>query len=316
MSQSDRFAALDMGQSGIAANGDLRKFNGIRKIFYDGYWIRYYEPPPESFGEKKNLLDALTRRAFHHTEPGINTPGERLDQVRKAYDEETDPQRKRVNAAMLAGSLFNRATDIFTAIVNLEERGIIVTEHDDLMQQCENCLNEALSLCGNVKHHSGEEGVDELWGEPVKVFTMSIADYYLSRYRKIAQAMKEIDQIGNIVNTTICRLPWFTGSYELIEGFIDIAKSESEVLRSDSDYLRIWPEFVADGEKILSYQPDIPDNAGSSLERHIKRGNNLLVAGKNLITWIANIRVPMPVSTAQYLEKCTKYRENTRKFLD
>ncbi len=314
MMRSARPVQPDAAKPGTFSNGDLQQANGIQKIFCDGYWIRYYEPPPESFSAKKQLLDALTRRTFHHTEPGINTPGDRLDQVRRAYLEETDPQRKRVNAAMLAGSLFNRATDIFTAIVDLEERGIVITEDDDLMKQCERCLNEALSLCDNVKHYSGEEGVDELWGEPVKVFTMSIADYYLSRYRKIAQAMKEIDQIGEIINVTICALPWFKGSYPLIEGFIQVAKSESEVLRSDPDYLRIWPEFVADGEKILNFQPHIPEDASTSLERHIKRGFNLLCAGKNLITWIANIRVPMPVSTEQYLKKCEDYRENTLKF--
>ena len=314
MTESDRPGKLDSPKAETFVNGDLQRTNGIRKIFYDGYWIRYYEPPAESFSAKKRLLDALTRRAFHHTEPGINTPGDRLDSVRKAYDEETDPQRRRVNAAMLAGSLFNRATDIFTAIVDLEERGIVVTENDDLMKQCESCLTEALSLCTNVKHYSGEEGVDELWGEPVKVFTMSIADYYLSRYRKIAQAMKEIDHIGEIIDMTICSLPWFEGSYPLMEGFIKIAKSESEVLRSDPDYLRIWPEFVADGEKILNFQPNIPEDAGTCLERHINHGFNLLCAGKNLITWIANIRVPMPVSTEQYLKKCALYRENTLKF--
>lgn len=316
MTQSGRPGKLDSSKSGTFANGDLQQANGIQKIFYDGYWIRYYEPPAESFSAKKQLLDALTRRTFHHTEPGINTPGDRLGEVRKTYDEETDPQRKRVKAAMLAGSLFNRATDIFTAIVDLEERGIMVTENDDLMKQCESCLTEALSLCGNVRHYSGEEGVDELWGEPVKVFTMSIADYYLSRYRKIAQAMQDIDQIGEIIDATICSLPWFEGSYPLIEGFIEVAKSESEVFRSDPDYLRIWPEFVADGEKILNFQPRIPENASTCLERHIKRGFNLLCTGKNLITWIANIRVPMPASTEQYLKKCALYRENTVEFTE
>ncbi len=315
MTQSARRSKLEQANPETLVNGSLQKTNGIQKIFYDGYWIRYYEPPAESFGAKKKLLDALTRRTFHHTEPGINTPGDRLDEVREAYNKETDPQRKRVNAAMLAGSLFNRATDIFTAIVDLEERGIVVNEDDDLMKQCENCLTEALSLCGNVKHYSGEEGVDELWGEPVKVFTMSMADYYISRYRKIAQAMKEIDQIGDIINMTICTLPWFDGSYPLVQDFIQVAKSESEVLRSDSDYLRIWPEFVADGEKILNFQPKIPNHANTTLEQHIKTGFNLLCAGKNLITWIANVRVPMPVSTKQYLDKCTSYRQNTLKYI-
>ena len=294
-------------------NGTVANINGVDHIYFDNYWIRYYEPPPESLSERKKLLDALTRRTFHHTEPGINTPGEKLEEVRKAHETQSDPQRKRINAAMLAGALFNRATDIFTKIVELEERGVHVSRNGDLMKQCENCLSEALSLSSNVKHHSGEEGIDELWGEPVKVFTMTISEYYRSRYLKIAQAMRDIDLVGATINETICSLEWFSGSQALIDDFILIAKHESEILRSDPDYLDIWPEFVADGEKILKYRAVIPPDASVSLERHIKRGINLLRVGKDLITWIASVRVPMPKSTEHYLEKCELYRRETAK---
>ena len=296
-------------------NGTVSDIDGVPHIFYDDYWIRYYQPPRESLAEKKKLLDVLTRRTFHHTEAGINTPGERLEAVREAYENEKIPQRKRVNAAMLAGALFNRATDIFTTIVDLEQKGIHVTPDDHLMKQCSACLSEALSLSHNVKHHSGEEGIDELWGEPVKVFTMTIADYYCSRYRKIAQAMREIDHIGDTLKQTLCHLEWFEDAAELVDDFVLIAKNESEILRSDPDYISVWPEFVADGEKLLEYRASIPSGATSSLERHIKRGTKLLQDGTRIITWIANVRVPMPVTTRQFLDKCGQYRRKTRRFL-
>ncbi|MCW8947799.1 MAG: hypothetical protein OQK80_10030, partial [Sedimenticola sp.] len=72
-------------------------------IFYDGYWIRYYPTPENTLANRKKLIDDLTRRAFHHTESGINTPGERLEEAREAYEQEQDPAKKRVNGAMLAG---------------------------------------------------------------------------------------------------------------------------------------------------------------------------------------------------------------------
>ncbi len=296
-------------------NKTIQEIDGVNHIFFDGYWIRYYEPPKESLSEKKKLLDALTRRTFHHTESGINTPGEKLDEVRAAYENENDPARKRVNAAMLAGALFNRATDIFTAIVDLETRGVKMTNDDEVMCQCSNCFAEALSLSNNVKHHSGEEGVDELWGEPGKVFTMSIADYYCSRYRKIAQAMREIDHIGETIQSTLCYLPWFAKAQPLIEDFISIAKYECEILRSDPNYLNVWPEFVADGEKILTFLATIPETANSDLERHIKRGTILLRSGKELIAWIANVRVPMPASKKRYLKKCADYQDATKQII-
>ncbi len=290
-------------------NGTFQDFDNVPHIYYDGYWIRYYKPPGETLSAKKKLLDALTKRTFHHTEAGINTPGDKLELAREAYEKESDPQRKRVNAAMLAGALFNRATDIFTTIVNLEQRGIKITRDNALMQQCSDCFSEALDLSHNVRHHSGEEGVDELWGEPVKVFTMPIADYYSSRYRKIALAMKEIDCLGEALKQTLCSHTCFHEALPLIDDFIEIAKKECEILRSDLDYYQVWPEFVADGEKLEEFRAVIPRGACTDLERHIKRGTSLLRAGKDLISWIANVRVPMPVSTKKFLGKCEKYRE-------
>ncbi len=307
---SSRSVIKYTSEPGSPDNGCIRDENGTRQIFYDGYWIRYYCPPPETLTEKKRLIDALTKRTFHHTEAGINTPGEKLEFVREAYEHETDPKRKRVNAAILAGALFNRATDIFNTIVDLEQKGITITRDNALMAQCSECFMEALDLSKNVRHHSGEEGVDELWGEPVKVFTMSIGDYYTSRYRKIAQAMREIDLIGKTLSCTLRIHDSFTDSHCLIDDFVAVAKKECEILRSDKDYYQVWPEFVADGEKLTSFLAPIPRGASSELERHIKRGTQLLRKGKNLITWIANVRVPMPVSTRSFLETCERYRDS------
>ena len=301
-----------MDQPETIENGTIRDFNEVPHIHFDGYWIRYYQPPVETLSAKKTLLDALTKRTFHHTEPGINTPGEKLDQVREAYEKQSDPRKKRVNAAMLAGALFNRATDIFTTIVELEQRGISITRDNALMKQCSECFAEALDLSGNVRHYSGEEGVDELWGEPVKVFTMPIAEYYQSRYRKIALAMKEIDGIGNTLKQTLCcSHPCFEEAASLIDDYIEVAKRESEILRSDPNYYDIWPNFVSNGEKLLEFMAPIPRGASNELERHIKRGTRLLHSGKDLISWIANVRVPMPISTQKFLAQCEQYLETT-----
>ena len=297
----------------LIENGTIQKIKGIAHIFYDDYWIRYYEPPEETLAAKKKLLDALTKRTFHHTEPGINTPGERLEDARRAHNRQSDPIVKRVNAAMLAGALFNRATDIFTTIVELEEHGITITAKNELMKECSSCFSEALALSPHVKHHSGEEGVDELWGEPVKVFTMPIADYYHSRYRKIAQAMRDLDRVGKAVHQTLCCLEWFSGSGALVDDFIAIAKQECQILKSDPAYYDIWPQFVANGEKLGNFPAHIPAATTLELACHIERGMQLLRAGKNLISWIANVRVPMPLSSRRYFEQCGQYREDTQK---
>ena len=53
-----------------------------------------------------------------------------------------DPVKRRVNeAAMLAGALLNRGSDIFGVIINLRQRGIEVTTDNELFLECEVLLH-------------------------------------------------------------------------------------------------------------------------------------------------------------------------------
>jgi hypothetical protein len=40
----------------------------------------------------------------------------------------------------------------------------------------------------------------------------------------------------------------------------------------------------------------------------LEHGEALIIEGKKLIEWVAMARVPMPVSTHTYLEKCDSFR--------
>ena len=136
----------------IIENGFRKEIKGVISLYYDGYWIKYYDPPIENLSAKKRLIQSLTRRLFNHMEHGINIPGKKLDEVRAAYEAENDPKKKRVKGAMLAGTLFNRAADIFTHLVELEDCGIKITPDNDLMHTCGLCLREALEFGKMVKH--------------------------------------------------------------------------------------------------------------------------------------------------------------------
>jgi len=211
-------------------NGDRRIVDTNEYVFYDGYWIRYYAPLGDTLTNRKRLIDSLTRRAFHHTEAGINTPGRSLDLAREAYESETDPERKRVNAAMLAGALFNRATDLFTSIVDLGELGVQVSHNNELMRECSDCFQEALTLGQQVRHHSGCEGIDEVWGEPFKAFTMPVADFYKSRFIKIAQSMRDIDLVADCMIEVFCSRPLFAEIRELICDYAAAARQTAETM--------------------------------------------------------------------------------------
>jgi hypothetical protein len=292
--------------SGSAENGFRKEIDGKPHIFYDGYWIRYYAPPPESLSAKRDLLYSLTRRTFHHTEPGINTPGNKVETARKAYENETDESRKRVNAAMLAGGLFNRATDLFTSIVELEGHGIHINTDNELMRECSSCFEEALELGKQVRHSSGQEGVDELWGEPFKVFTQTIQNYYESRYVKIAQTMKSIDGIADRMVEVLDPVPQMRGVGEQILVYSEAAREESEIMKSDPDFFYSWPKFVTLAEGLKDRCA--ANLRGGSEQEHIAiRARLLLSDGIDLISYIAGVRVPMPKSARLYLEDLNRF---------
>ena len=286
------------------SNGDLIDCDGKQYIHFDGYWIRYYAPPPDTLANRKRLIDHLTRRAFHHTEPGIATPGYRLDMARESHQNQSDAALKRVNAAMLAGALFNRATDVFTAIVELEEKGVKISRENELMKTCSDCFSEALELGTQVKHHSGEEGIDELWGEPFRAFTLPMDEYYRSRYIKVAQTMSNIDQIADAIRDTFENRPEFTKLEKYLNNYATAAKLESETMKSDQNIFEIWPQFIAAGEALSGFQPAIQPGTTRKCLYVLEHAQKTLVSGTSLINWVARARVPMPKSTVNYVENC------------
>ena len=291
-------------------NGTRRRIGDKECVYYDGYWIRYYDPPEETLEEKKKLIDLLTRRLFHHTELGINTPSDKLDAARDAYERETDPRRKRVCGAMLAGALFNRATEIFTTIVELAGKGVETSPDNELMRECEACFVGALELGKSVKHYSGHEGIDELWGEPLKAFSMSMVDCYEGRYAKIAQTMRDIDRVADALIEVIEQDERLTGAKPLVRAFSRAAKEETETMRTDEATFDVWPEFVACGERLLEFRPRLLTPTKSDDLRPIDTTLCLLHEGKNVLTYLAGARVPMPKSTREFIGSCRQHIMN------
>lgn len=290
-------------------NGTIREYQGKICIYIDGYWIRYYAPPPNTMAEKRELIYSLRRRVFHHTEEGINSPGWRLEIARKYYEKEEDPRRKRVKAAMLAGSLFNRATDIFTSVVDLEEKGIRVDQTNQLLQQCEACFMEALELGKEVRHFSGEEGVDELWGEPFKAFSMPTDKFFDSRYIKLAQTFAAIDEVIDRMVDVFGAVEGFEQVLPLLEELRVVSKTEVETMRRDEAIYEVWPRYVAAKEEILEFKPKGLSGHENRL-RYWEDGLRLLHMGSDVISYLSGVRVPMPLTTANYMANCDLFERN------
>jgi hypothetical protein len=290
------------------AQGEERLFEGQLRVYYDGYWIKAYEVPADTLLAKKRLIDALTRRLFNHVEYGLNVPGARLAEARRSFLDESDQAKKRVKGGMLAGALFNRAADIFTKLVELQACGVEIQSDNALMRQCGEHLQESLALGKMVLHRSGEEGIDELWGEPFKAFAFPIQEFYRSRYVKIALTMRAMDAIGEALQSTIAALPAFTCLLPVVDDFVHAAKLKTETLRTDPDVFEVWSSFVVASETLCGFQPATtgPDAAACA------QFGEILRAGATLVSSMARARVPMPKSTRAFLERCDDLRQTAK----
>lgn len=298
----------------LPKDGTRRVFDDSERVFYGGYWVKTYTVPTDSFRAKKPLIDALTRRLFNHTEHGLNIPGARLNEARAAYDAETDEASRRVKGGMLAGALFNRAADIFRRLVELQAEGIEIREDFPLVQECGRCLLEAMDLGRLVLHRSGEEGLDELWGEPFRVFSMPLEEFFENRYIKISQCMRDIDRIAECLTGNFSRIPAFAGVEKTVIEFATAARVKAETLRTDADIFNVWTRFVTAGERLAHFSPSSPlHEVGSSRQdgTHVLAdGLELLRRGRNLVFHIARARAPMPKSTKEYIERVECYVNN------
>ena len=188
----------------------------------------------------------------------------------------------------------------------LNQRGIEITPANELMLECESCFLEAFDLGKQVRHYSGEEGLDELWGEPLKVFYMPVAEFYESRYIKIAQTMAAIDEIAQHMLATFKDIGGFTDAARLITAYCRAAKLESETIKTDPAIFRVWSEFVVTGDHLSAFEAK--RGATADARAMASLGVDLVREGKRLIEWTAFARVPMPKTMGNYFHRCAKFK--------
>ena len=290
------------------ANGTIRQIDGQERIYFDGYWIRYYDVP-NNLAYKKSLIDQLTRRVFHHVEPGINTPGNKLEDVRHRYEQEGNSSRKRVLAAMLAGALLNRGADILTRVVELEQIGVTIKPENELLRECGLCFMGALEYGKYIRVKHGREGLEELWGEPFRAFTTPVERFLESRYIKIAHTMQEIDHLTDKMTEVFAKAPMFSNLVKLVEELAVSAKHTMETMRSDPAIIEIWPRFVSASEQVADCRPSLTEDATRREHALGKRGIDIFHRCGTLIEDLTNYRNPMPKTTHTLIQDCEQFKE-------
>jgi hypothetical protein len=120
--------------------------------------------------------------------------------------------------------------------------------------------------------------------------------------------MRDIDRIGDCMVETFASNSVFDDAGDAIMAYTAVAKRVSDTMKKDPIIFRIWPEFVALAEALDGFEPKLPANADKMLQMKTGQGMALLREGKRLVGYIAGARVPMPLSTERYIEKCRQYQ--------
>ena len=287
-------------------NGVIKKVDNEERIYFDGYWIRHYLST-NTLALKKRLIDQLARRVFHHTESGINTPGRKLEEVRAQYEKEQKPSKKRVLAAMLAGALLNRGVDVLTKIVELEEIGVTINKDNELIKSCGRCFLGALEYGKYIRPVRAKEGLEELWGEPFRAFTLPTDQFYESRYIKLAQTMRDIDSIAYNLSELFSGAAIFKEVVPKINELADCCKQVTETMRSDPAMIEIWPHYVSIAEELRAFKARSREGATNAERAMARRGKELILAGVDLMNDMANMRIPLPRTTKDFIYKCETF---------
>ena len=89
----------------------------------------------------------------------------------------------------------------------------------------------------------------------------------------------------------------------------DSAKLAAETMRTDARIIEIWPRFVGASDRISATNAILPEGSIKKQYALGERGIQLIRDGASLIIIHANTRIPMPISTREFLQRCDRFVE-------
>jgi hypothetical protein len=124
--------------------------------------------------------------------------------------------------------------------------------------------------------------------------------------------MRDIDRIAQTLVSTLDGERGFDGIANHILAFAEAAKLVSETMRRDPSFFEVWPQFVAVGEALITFEPVLAPDASEDERERAAACRRLVHDGRDLLTWLGGVRVPMPKSTREYIERCEQVAQRRR----
>ena len=119
--------------------------------------------------------------------------------------------------------------------------------------------------------------------------------------------MHSIDSIANRMIQSFKVVSEYKNIEPMILDYAAAAREECELMKSDPDFFSSWPHFVALGDRITHIDSDFLQYDDPLKRSLLLRGRTLLIDGKNLLSYMAGVRVPMPKSMGDYCQELEQF---------
>ena len=97
----------------------------------------------------------------------------------------------------------------------------------------------------------------------------------------------------------------------MLEELREASKTEVETMRRDEAIYEVWPRYVASKEALTNFKPcGLKHNTQEDSLRYWEDGLRLLQMGKEVISHLSGVRVPMLVTTQNFMATCDLYEKN------
>jgi len=234
--------------------------------------------PADTLEAKKDLIAALTRRLFNHTEHGLNRARHAPRRGASRLRAGNRPRAAQDQGRHAGRRIIQSGHGVFTQLVEIQRLGVDIQSDNPLMRACGRTPEgSAGARQAGAARGRGEEGIDELWGGALQGGSCSRSRASTkAATSKIAETMRDIDAIADTLIGTFADLPAFRRHRDGRCRARGGGQGQDETLRTDPDLFEVWTTFVAAAERLAFFEPRLPADASVRAKQEVSDALQLI----------------------------------------
>ena len=119
--------------------------------------------------------------------------------------------------------------------------------------------------------------------------------------------MRDIDLISTTLINLFGKADSFSQVLAELEELAICCKEVTETMRSDPAMIDIWAHYVSIADELRAFKPRSREGITNAERAMARRGKELILAGVELMNDMANMRIPLPKTTHDFIQKCDAF---------